>query len=751
MTKRITLEVSMCLLSDAVFGSGYSDAGGADIAVCKDSDGWPYLRGSAWKGLLRESMENLLAWAAADAEQRRAAEETLAAVMGESGRNCVEDARRVTLTELCLRERPSAPEDCYQTRTFTSLDRTAGTVAAGSLRSAECVCRGLTFVGEAECAVEDMDLVTQALRGIRWAGTMRSRGFGEVDCTVRERRPRSERSKAALSPGHCIRYRLKLESAALMTDLSRSLDNQYETRGYIPGSAVRGLVMGTLAAERPEWFAAHRTEILSDAVRFPDALPVRGELPPIPSVRGFYESKDKTEFVSVLTANPDEIPKKGLKRAKIGEFCALTSDDAGGHILRYWQAPTGGATRISQERNADESGDKDGMFQTQFLLPGQEFEGYILLDDPTLAEIVGAAIPQTAHIGADRFAGFGKCALTLLEVTEASPLADAYGYRDGDAIGETLYMLALSPFAVRDGNGRIQGFDRDAENASPLAQLAEKLGVESLTVEACDTSLAEYGGYNRIWGCHLPAVRMYDRGSVFKLRCGSAPSLDALRKVQAEGIGIRREDGFGQVLFLRETYFDEKTGVRASLPDETGESVETAAAAIRRAKYGWVMENAQRVIQSAMSPSQIGTLQSLCEESARRGGVSPKIDKWFGLNESKNVRHSVRFSEIRQLTETVLETPLSRTLKLSPPLESACMDSKEERLNLLRMLFNYSRREKQDANAKKIGADAKETDADARETAAAAQETNADAKGTDAAAKETNAGRKIGKEGGAVC
>ena len=708
MTKRITLEVSMCLLSDAVFGSGYSDAGGADIVVCKDAQGWPYLIGSAWKGLLRESMENLLAWFAADAEKRRAAEETLAALMGESGWNCTEDARRVTLTELRLRERPPAPEDCYQQRTFTSLDRTSGTVAAGSLRSAECVCRGLTFVGEAECAVEDRDLVTQALRGIRWAGTMRSRGFGEVECTVRERRPVSERSKAALSPGHCIRYRLKLESAALITDLSRSLDNQYETRGYIPGSAVRGLVAGTLAAERPDWFAAHKTEILSDAVRFLDALPVRGELPPIPSVRGFYESKDKTEFLSVLTANPEEIPSKGLKRAKIGEFCALASDGADGHVLRYWQARTGGATRISQERDAD----KDGMFQTQFLLPGQEFEGYILLDDPNLAEAVSGAIPRTAHIGADRFAGFGKCALTAPEVTDAPRWAEAYGYRDGDAIGETLYMLALSPFAMRDGSGQIRGFDRDAGNGSPLAQLAEKLGVESLTVEACDTSLAEYGGYNRIWGCHLPAVRMYDRGSVFKLRCGGVPSLEALRKVQAEGLGIRREDGFGQVLFLRETYFDRETGVRASLPDEGGENEETAAAAIRRAKYGWVAQNAQRVIQSAMSPSQIGTLQSLCEEAARRGGDTQKIDKWFGLNESKNVRHSARFLEIRNLTETALETPLPKTLRLSPPLESACLDSKEERLNLLRLLFNYSRREKRDAD---------------------------------------DAGRKNGKEGGATC
>ena len=75
-----------------------------------------------------------------------------------------------------------------------------------------------------------------------------------------------------------------------------------------------------------------------------------------------------------------------------------------------------------------------------------------------------------------------------------------------------------------------------------------------------------------------------------------------------------------------------------------------------------------------------------------------------------------RFPEIHRLTEAVLETPLPETLQLSPPLENACPDSKEERLNLLRLLFNYSRREKEDADK-----------------------------------KESGTGRKIGKEDGATC
>ena len=66
MSERVCLAVTMQLLSDAIFGSGYSIPGGEDIAVLRDDDGYPYIPGSAVKGLLRESMENLIDWTGAD-------------------------------------------------------------------------------------------------------------------------------------------------------------------------------------------------------------------------------------------------------------------------------------------------------------------------------------------------------------------------------------------------------------------------------------------------------------------------------------------------------------------------------------------------------------------------------------------------------------------------------------------------------------------------------------------------------------
>lgn len=55
MRKRVTLLLTMELLSDAIIGSGYSVPGGEDIAVCQDTEGFPYLKGTTLKGLLLES------------------------------------------------------------------------------------------------------------------------------------------------------------------------------------------------------------------------------------------------------------------------------------------------------------------------------------------------------------------------------------------------------------------------------------------------------------------------------------------------------------------------------------------------------------------------------------------------------------------------------------------------------------------------------------------------------------------------
>ena len=519
MSQRITFKLTLELKSDAIFGSGYSIPGGEDIAVCRDGAGYPYLRGSTFKGLLRESLTNLLAWIGGDAG-------TLDALMGKEGWMGETGGRRIQLTDLTLEGKPGEPESCFALRTFTELKD--GTVKEGSLRTAACVRQGLRFSGLLCCAPEDAALIRQALAGIQWAGTMRSRGFGRIRVTAEET-PAEQNVRPAIRAAGCLYYRLRTDSPVVITDHSRSDGNGLETLGFISGPAVRGMVLGELARRDPAWFEAHKAALLTGKTRFLDAVPQAEGHVPIPSIKGFYEDKAAEHFESVVVKG-DFTP--GFKRAKTGSFCALDGD-----TLTYWSAATGGSTRIQRPnaQNADPQ-----MFQTRYLEPGQLFEGYVLLDEPDLAEAVAGILTGPVWLGADRCGGFGRCIVEECHAVDRPAWLDAY---EEDKPGEELYMLALSPLAMLDENGDVCGIDKK--------QLAGALEVSKVDVLRCSTSVSEYGGYNRTWASRAPAARMYDRGSLFLLKCDTAPTVEALRRLERQGLGIRLAEGFGQVLFLR--------------------------------------------------------------------------------------------------------------------------------------------------------------------------------------------------------
>ncbi len=99
MTERVTRKIRLELKSDAIFGSGFSAPGGEDIGVCTDARGYPYLKGSTFKGLLRESVQNVLAWT-------NRSESELEAIFGKGGWSPEESERQIRLTELTLENRP---------------------------------------------------------------------------------------------------------------------------------------------------------------------------------------------------------------------------------------------------------------------------------------------------------------------------------------------------------------------------------------------------------------------------------------------------------------------------------------------------------------------------------------------------------------------------------------------------------------------------------------------------------------------
>lgn len=650
MNKRVTLKINMLLQSDTILGSGYSIPGGEDIAVCQDKKGYPYMKGSVFKGLLRESMENLALWIGKSRDD-------IDKMTGLAGWNGEAEERRIHVTALKLKSAPENPQDCYETRTFTSLED--GIVKDGTLRTATCISRGNSFCGELICSEQDTEFIQQAISGIKWAGTLRNRGFGKVLFT-------SELKKETLNPNiiekvKCIHYRLRTVLPVVVTDINRSKGYHYETQGYIPGSAVRGMVAGFLAAQNPDWFAENKEKLLRNT-KFLDAVPIQGERPVIPAIKGFYEKKDGSDFQSVLK---DGELSLGVKRAGLGSFCSLNEGR-----ISYWTAETAGTTRIRKSRNDEEK----LMFQSHYLCEDQEFEGYIILPDENMTPEISKAFTEHIWLGADRYEGFGKCEVISLDACDEPAWRKEYGYHAGDKVGNTLYMFAVSPVCMLDEMGQPCGINCE--------EIADKLETESVTIEYCSTSVSDYRTYNRTWRCSSASVRMYDRGSLFKLKTSSEVQAERLLELQEKGLGIRKAEGFGQILFLRADIYEKLQGKVAAEQKGT----DTTAASVRRATCRWVMDQQEDWI-GKISKSQLGEIQGLLEKALAADGDTEELEKYFAKNiNERGARHGERFEKIQKFIKDVLQAPLTTTLGVK------CTDTKARKLELLCMLFDYSRK-----------------------------------------------------------
>ena len=670
---RIVATIDMELRSDVIFSSGNSIPGGTDITLRTDSLGRPYVPGSTLKGLLREALGNYLCWTNTDPGADLQAE--LNALMGEKGVRPIESDRRLVCGDLRLAQRELLEEDCSYLRTFTRLQN--GAAAHGSLHTAQCLIRGHVLTGQMICARDDLELVKKALLLIQSVGLKRSRGFGRVALTLREED--TVHAYAPVPEGDWIHYRLRLrtplaisQGTSAPTDEDRK--NYTNGRDHIPGSAIRGMVMSHLAAQDPAWFAANKELLLQKTV-FRSAFPMYLEKTEgterahrqLPTPLGFYENREKTRFYHVLGRDVEG----GDKRARLGRYCRFED----GKLLH--SSPAMESTLRITLTDPDSRTPLDGkdrqMFTTEAMAADTLLEGWIHLPDPALAPRVAGAFQNWLCLGADRFGGSGLCTVELLD--GAAPDDGDFGYRDGDTIPDTLYMLLLSPTAMRR-DGEVSSFSDE--------DITALLGVSHAKIQRFATSITQHSGFNRQWGCALPTVSMYAPGSIFKISCAEAPTLERLRALEAQGIGIRRSEGCGQVLFLRDF-----TGIAAHAkqdrPDTRRSRDTEALFHRRRERCRWLMNNR---IEGNLSDAQCSSLQSRCRNVLQGILKLGTVYEFFNSAIARTTEETADYAAAKAQFERILSTPLHKTLGCEP-----FEDTERERLALYCELFDMNRKE----------------------------------------------------------
>lgn len=462
-----------------------------------------------------------------------------------------------------------------------------------------------------------------------------------------------------------VKYIIKNIEPLRIADDNISQSGQTVSLRYVPGSSIRGYIINRLA--RQQDFEQYKKVLLSDKVRFSNAYLYADGKELIPSLKGFYEDKKAIDAMSGKKKIQNVVVggefSEGYKRASLGRFCCPAGD-----TLQYYNVETGADMKILLKKK----GNDQKVFRNEYIEEGNCFSGYIAIEDESVVKMITEAFEPVIMLGNARSQGFGKCKILETKIEDMMPYQEYVFHRD---CSKECYMVLLSHTAMRDQWGEYCGLN--------LSTLEQKMGVTDLKIQYCATSTVDIRGYNRNWGVKIPSVRMYEQGSVFKLTFTGTLTVEKMNDLMQSGIGVRKNEGFGQILFLKEydkicqkqeMYIREKddTSEIHKMPEDE-KVIKLIAANLARKRINEAMQKniLEGVDRADASNSHVGVVHSLLENTRYDSEEAHKVlERYFSheIEKETQQKQQKKRGSIRPLKEkvmTMLEQPLMEKLGVS--------------------------------------------------------------------------------------
>ena len=471
-------------------------------------------------------------------------------------------------------------------------------------------------------AVEEAALLVAAARAVRGLGRARRRGRGACRIHLVDREAekewierfeqrwldgqpltgKAERIEPEVpelaSPGEPYRVRLFVRAdEPLLVARRAEAGNEFESVGLIPGTAVLGALAGRVArrydlkgdADAKDTFVQL---FLRDRIRFSALLPAQADMrnedliPSIPApldmltckaFPGFrkQEITHSVQGFALADSPPDSCPDCAQKYnaedvplKPLGGFVTLaanpeTFEPRRCHEMHIAVDPWTGRV---QEQN---------LFGYVSLEAGQYFLGELTCASESdwqalrqMAKLPSNGDPLELRVGRAGKRGHGQISALFKPVADSDPADLCRGLPlaervAGTGAGGKLVMTLLSDCILPDGWMRArEGFTKE--------WLKELLGVE-LKIHRAFARMRPVDGF---WG-HLGLPRFRDlaltAGSAVGISLVGEPPEDWLEKlagIEQTGIGLRRQEGYGQVVFNHPLYHDfSSLSYQLALPD----------------------------------------------------------------------------------------------------------------------------------------------------------------------------------------
>jgi CRISPR-associated protein Csx10 len=355
-------------------------------------------------------------------------------------------------------------------------------------------------------------------------------------------------------------FTLTLDAPVIVTTFGGD-PNSSRTLPYLPGSLFRGVAARNLGdpEKDPQKWDEFRDFVLGGKVRWLNAYPVYNDLRSLPvpeSLRREKKSYDEKEVNLVdLAAHLEDWPEDPLERVP-HSFLTFEADSS---LVQ----PKIGAQlhhqrdRIKGRAWKDSSGQNHGtIFVYEYLEAGQQFGGLVQLCGESedeclkLAEKIKNLLGEKIFIGRSKRARYGGVAKVTWKDPQEQEREIEYSGRSGlrplwsnISKGQRFRLFLIADAIVRHPEtGQID------PQAFPL--LIERIFKDRVQIIFKAFGYTVRGGFNRKWRLEIPQVFAVKAGSLLLLEAKEDISEAEIQTLIHEGIGERKEEGFGRFILL---------------------------------------------------------------------------------------------------------------------------------------------------------------------------------------------------------
>lgn len=656
--------LTVTFTSDWHIGSGTARHDSLDRIVQRDQNGMPYAPGKTLRGQLREAC--LDAAVALDNGSKTgpwvSLHNSLFGSPGVDGHINVTSAFLHPDLVASLREAPEFVDALTFPRSSTAVD-SRGRAVKDTLRTEERARLGATLHGQITLPDEYDDwsvklLLTAGSRLLTHMGGKRRRGAGRCRVAIDDLGELSDHVKRAkdsdpnissnttsvstetfVPQGEWRHHRLVLTTLERVMIVDQVLGNVVSGQSFVPGTYLLRLLTETYGTEL-------RDAVKNDRISISHATPsTGGPARALPTPNSLHHRKlrneEDLEVIDSLMIEFVKNPSGGSPTIEqtVSVRGYVTSGDTA--VRRVTDLPvTSAKTHVSTTRD-DNLNVTSTPFTYQSIEPGAVFSADIWWQGgPQDLQ----ALAGKHRIGTSRATEYG-----LVEI-EVDPAGQAHPDPGDVGAGEELVVWLTSDLLLPSQQPTAKAF------VQHLAQLLDAdLQPATTGIGWAAMSTGRRDGWHSGWGLPRPSAMVIAEGSVFRLITDQPISGSRLAEIQRVGLGVRRAEGYGAVVFnpswlASPTPFDLETTPAVNKPvvhaaPELSAEERSWAKAIRALAIGQIIRRhsvtiaanddlRRRLVPSWPGNTQIGLLRKALEEidiSKESKQAPAALTELFGL------------------------------------------------------------------------------------------------------------------------